>query len=131
MRRIKGKDANMRFLFGSVFFFFVIIITIVLFGYFSLQQYWSTPQHTSHSYEIVFSQHFDGLDYDVYMNDSLLYSGTPVDADTVISVVRFANENSLLVVDRKTDIVSILEISKQYGRLKLRFENNEIRLDVD
>lgn len=116
MYKKRGKDVNMRFLFGSVFFFFILLMTIVLFSYFTLEQYWDKPQDTSLRYEFVFSPDFSGKNYDLYLNDSLLYEGAPVSVDTVISVNRFAVDNALLLVERESDIVSILVIKEKEGR---------------
>lgn len=131
MRRVRSKDANLKFLFGSVFFFFIIVVTIMLFGYFSLHKSWNKPGTAAEEgYEILFSQQFDGLEIDVYINDSLVYNGTPVDADTVIKVSRFAEENALLVVNKENDLVSIIELGKQ-GRVFVCFgKNGEVTADV-
>lgn len=130
MARSKGSNANMRFLFGSVFFFFVVIITIMLFSYFTLQQ-WSKPgMANADTYAISFSKQFDGLRYDLYLNDSLLYVGDPVCADTVIRVARMADENALLVVEKENDLVSVVEIGKK-GRILVSFDRNgEVFADV-
>lgn len=130
MRNNRGRDANMKFLFGGVFFFFILLMTIVLFSYFTLEQYWDKPQNTSLRYEFVFSKDFDGKYYDIYINDSLLYVGNPVDADSVISVNRYAVDNALLVVERETDIVSILEISEKEGRGVISFDKEGVSLKM-
>ncbi len=119
MSSFKRRNANMNFLFGSVFFFFVIIVTIGLFAYYSLYKYWSRPGDVRFSYEISFSPSFAGKDYSVYMNDSLLYTGVPVNCDTVLRVNRFAEENALLVVNVATDGVAILQLPDK-GRVLLR-----------
>ncbi len=115
----RGRKANMNFLYGSVFFFFVIIITIGLFSYFSLYKYWNKPGDARFSYEISFSPSFAGTAYNVYMNDSLLYVGAPVATDTLIRVNRFAEDNALLVVNAATDGVSIIQIPDR-GKILLR-----------
>ena len=119
MSSFKRRNANMNFLFGSVFFFFVIIVTIGLFAYYSLYKHWSRPGDVRFSYEISFSPSFAGKDYSVYMNDSLLYTGVPVNCDTVLRVNRFAEENALLVVNVATDGVAILQLPDK-GRVLLR-----------
>lgn len=129
MRSNKGRDANMKFLFGSVFFFFVIMVTIVLFAYFSLQEYWNKPGNNQRGYQIAFSQQFTGLSYDIYMNDSLVYIGAPVNADTILSVPRLATDNSLLVVEHETQLLaSILQVEKKEGRLLLYIDGGDIKL---
>ena len=115
----RGRKANMNFLYGSVFFFFVIIVTIGLFSYFSLYKHWNKPGDARFSYEISFSPSFEGTAYSVYMNDSLLYVGAPVATDTLIRVNRFAEDNALLVVNAATDGVSIIQIPDR-GKILLR-----------
>ena len=130
MYKRRGKDTNMRFLFGSVFFFFILLMTIVLFSYFTLEQYWDKPQDTSLRYEFVFSSEFSGKNYDLYLNDSLLYEGVPVNIDTVVAVNRFAVDNALLVVERETDIVSIHEIKEKQGRGVISLGREGVELNM-
>ena len=135
MRRIRGRDANMRFLFGSVFFFFIIIVVIGLFCYFALEQYMSNPEAAKkaavvakprYDYSVRFDKGFEGQSFVLYLNDSLLYAGVPVDVDTVIRANRLAAENSLLVVDKKSDIiVSIIELGKR-GDVLLKYNNGAV-----
>lgn len=135
MRRKKGADANMRFLFGSVFFFFIIVIVIGLFGYFTLQYYWEGVGETKkvaavarsqYDYSVAFDAGFQGKSYRLYLNDSLIYSGVPVRVDTVVRVKRVAESNSLLVVDDATDIiVSVVELGRR-GDILLKFNNGAI-----
>ena len=130
MRNTRGRDANMRFLFGSVLFFFMIIMSVMLFVYFVLEQSVSKESWVRDCYEISFSKQFDGLEYDLYLNDSLLYVGNPVSSDTVVKIERSLDENSLLVVDRTTDVVSVIEIGRR-GRLLIGFGRaGEITADV-
>lgn len=123
--RTRGHGANMRFLYGSVFFFFVIIVTIGLFAYYSLYKHWNKPGDARFSYEISFSPSFAGKAYDVYLNDSLVYAGAPVNADTVLRINRFATDNALLVVDKASDGVSILQIPDR-GKIGLNLVNGTV-----
>lgn len=127
--RTRGHGANMRFLYGSVFFFFVIIITIGLFAYYSLYKHWNKPGDARFSYEISFSPSFAGKAYDVYLNDSLVYAGAPVNADTVLRINRFAVDNALLVVDKASDGVSILQIPDR-GKIGLNLVNGTITMVI-
>ncbi len=123
--RTRGHGANMRFLYGSVFFFFVIIVTIGLFAYYSLYKHWNKPGDARFSYEISFSPSFAGKAYDVYLNDSLVYAGAPVNTDTVLRINRFATDNALLVVDKASDGVSILQIPDR-GKIGLNLVNGTV-----
>lgn len=135
MRRKKGSDANMKFLFGSVFFFFIIVVVIGLFSYFTLQQYWSvsadgkktaTVARPQYDYSVAFDADFQGKSYRVYLNDSLIYAGCPVNVDTVLRTKKFAENNSLLIVDDATDvIVSIIELGRR-GDVLLKYNGGAI-----
>ncbi len=135
MRRKKGADANMRFLFGSVFFFFIIIVVIGLFSYFSLNYYWNesgeakkvaSVARPQYDYSVAFDADFQGKSYRLYLNDSLIYYGSPVKVDTVLQAKRVAENNSLLVVDDATDvIVSIIELGRR-GDVLLKYNNGAI-----
>ena len=129
MSRTMGRSANMRFLFGSVFFFFLIVVTIGLFSYFSLYKYWEKPGDKRFSYEFSFSPSFAGAAYSLYLNDSLLYKGAPVDCDTIVRVNRFADENALLVVDAVTDGVTIIQLPGR-GKVLLRLKGGEVIADI-
>ena len=130
MRNNRGRDANMKFLFGSVLFFLMIIISMMLFVYFVIDFQVSNEEKPKDGYEISFSKQFDGLGYDLYLNDSLLYEGNPVTSDSVIKVFRSREENSLLVVDRATEGVSIIEIGRR-GRVLIGFgRDGNVTADV-
>lgn len=104
----------------------------MLFVYFVLEHKVSSENKDrfKDGYEISFSRQFDGLGYDLYLNDSLLYVGNPVSSDSVIKVERTQEDNSLLVVDRATDALTVLEIGRR-GRVLVGFgRNGEITADV-
>lgn len=127
--RTRGHGANMRFLFGSVFFFFIIIVTIGLFAYYSLYKHWNKAGDVRFGYEISFAPSFEGRAYTLYLNDSLLYSASPVDTDTVLRLNRFAEDNALLVVDNATDGVSILQIPSR-GKILLQLKDGKVTTTV-
>ena len=116
---MKAKDANMRFLFGSVSFF-ILIMVVVLFSYFVLRfSMKESGASSGYRYAISFSEQFEGTCYDLYLNDSLLYVGNPVSTDTVIRASGKRQDNALLLVERSSDIVTVLEV-EPYGELRIR-----------
>lgn len=129
---MKAKDANMRFLFGSVLFFFVLLMVIMLFSYFTLQQSLVTDDAklSTERYEISFSKQFDGTTYDLYLNDSLLYVGNPVDVDTVIRASGRVQDNALLIVEKSSDIATIINIEPRGKVLICYGRNGEVTVDV-
>ena len=135
IRSSRGTKANMHFLFGSVFFFFIILIVISLFSFFTLQQYWKNSDEGKkvaaqalprYDYSVRFDASCKGRAYTLFLNDSLLYAGSPVSADTVVRSARLAAENSLIVVDGATDaIAAIIELERS-GDVLLKYVNGEI-----
>lgn len=139
----------MRFLFGSVFFFAVVILSIVLFTYYVMKEAWKNSPDTVFTYTVTFSPDFDGLYYSVYLDDSLLYVGNPVNTDTVIkvnrylseepvtvagvdtviSIPRFTSSSSLFVVDGVTDKPRIFSVGDN-NRFYIRLENGIAVVDM-
>ena len=105
LRTKKSSSSNMRFLFGSVVFFAVVILSIMLFVYYAMRESWKKSPDARFSYTITFSQSFKGGDYQVFMDDSLLYAGNPFNADTVLRVERYTVEEPVTVAGVDTVVV--------------------------
>lgn len=148
MRTKKSSNANMRFLYGSVFFFAMLLLSIILFTYYTMKEAWKNSPDVGFTYTISFSPELEGLAYSVYLDDSLLYVGNPVDSDTMLKVKRYLSEepirvagmdtvvrvphftssSSLFVVDARTDKPRIFNVGDNncfYIRLV------DGRIDVD
>lgn len=135
----------MRFLFGSVFFFAVVLLSIILFTYYAMREAWRKSPDRDIVYTFSFSKEFSGLDYSVYLDDSLLYSGNPFKSDTVITVKRyvtvervnvagidtvikvphFTSSSSLFVVDGKTNVPVIIGVG-EYNSIHLTLKNGKV-----
>ena len=57
------------------------------------------------------------------MNDSLLFNGTP-QSPLTLSVGRFAQESSLLIIDEETETVSAITLSDRSQTVTLKKEGN-------
>lgn len=145
MRVKKSSNSNMRFLFGSVFFFAMIILSVVLFTYYAMRESWRKSPERDFVYTVSFSPDFEGKNYSVFLDDSLLYEGNPFKADTVIRVKRYVTEepvnvagidtvikvphftssSSLFVVDGKTNIPAIVNV-QEYNDIHLKIRNGSV-----
>ena len=145
----KSSNANMRFLFGSVFFFAMVILSIVLFTYYAMKESWKNSPDTVFTYTVTFSPEIEGRSYSVYLDDSLLYVGNPVNADTVIRVNRYLSEepvtvagidtvirlphftssSSLFVVDNETDKPKIFNVGDNC-RFHIRLVGGSVTVDM-
>jgi hypothetical protein len=102
--------ANNSFLLGSLVLIVLVLVVVVLFLFLSLRLFDNKNVQYTERYEIVLDQSALDTPLSIYLNDSLLYSGTPR-PDLKLSVGRFAQESSLLIVDNNTDIVSTIALS--------------------
>ena len=150
MRTKKSSNSNMRFLYGSVFFFAMIILSVLMFTYYAMRESWRKSPEREFVYTVSFSPDFSGLDYSVYLDDSLLYNGNPFNADTVIRVKRYITEepvnvagidtmikvphftssSSLFVVDGKTNIPVILNVH-ECNEIYLKLRNGRVEADME
>lgn len=149
MRTKKSSNSNMRFLFGSVFFFAMIIFSVILFTYYSMREAWRKSPEIDYVYTVSFSQDFAGCNYSIYFDDSLLYVGNPFDADTVLRVKRYVTEesvniagmdtvikvphftssSSLFVVDGETNIPTIVNVY-ECNDIYLKLKNNRVEAEM-
>ena len=150
MRTKKSSNSNMRILFGSVFFFAVIILSVLLFTYYAMRESWRKSPDREFVYTVSFSQEFAGRNYQVYLDDSLLYAGNPFNADTVLRVKRYVTEepvniagidtvikvphftssSSLFVVDGETSIPTIINVY-EYNDIRLKLRSGRVEADME
>ena len=140
----------MRFLFGSVFFFATIILSVLMFTYYAMREAWRKSPDREFIYTVSFSPEFAGRNYSVFLDDSLLYNGNPFDADTVIRVKRyvtdepvnvagidtviqvphFTSSSSLFVVDGETNVPKIFNV-QEYNNIYLKLRNGRVEADME
>ena len=149
MRTKKSSNSNMRFLFGSVFFFAMIILSVLLFTYYAMREAWRKSPDREFVYTVSFSPDFEGRNYSVYLDDSLLYHGNPFNSDTVIRVKRYVTEepvnvagidtvikvphftssSSLFVVDGETNVPTIVNV-REYNNIHLKLKNSKVEAEM-
>ncbi len=95
MRVNKSTNSNMRFLFGSVCFFAVLLLVIVLFTYYAMSEAASKMQSKMFVYSFSFTPSSQGRSCDIFLDDSLLYSTNNIEADTVLMVNRYFTLDSV------------------------------------
>jgi hypothetical protein len=150
MRTKKSSNSNMRFLFGSVFFFAMIIMSVLLFTYYAMREAWRKSPEREFVYTVSFSPEFSGLNYSVFLDDSLLYQGNPFKADTVIRVKRYVTEepvnvagidtvikvphftssSSLFVVNGETNIPTIVNV-QEYNNIYLKLRSGRVEAQME
>jgi len=124
----KTARANNAFLLGSLILIVLVLVVIVLFMFMAFKIYDKKESYTER-YEIVLGTSTLNNPLTVYMNDSILFNGTPQSSLT-LSVGRFAKESSLLIVDGTSDIVSTIELSNHSETVKISKKGNKFYRDT-
>ena len=119
----KTAKANNAFLLGSLIMIVLVLVVVVLFLFASFKIYEKKQNRFSERYDIVLGTSTLGSPLSVYMNDSLLFDGTPQSVLT-LSIGRFADESSLLIVDGITDEVTTIALSDHSETVQLEKSNN-------
>ena len=114
----KTARANNAFLLGSILMIVLVLVVTVLFLFMSFKLYDKKNAYKSDRYEIILGNSTLGSPITVYLNDSLLFNGTPQSTLT-LSVGRFEEESSLLVVDGETDRVTTIELSQHSETVRI------------
>ena len=89
MKVNRSSRSNLRFLFGSVFFFAVLIFTMVLFVYYAIGEASKKVESKMFAYNIHVLGDQGGLGCDVLLDDSLVFSSPAVYADTSLMISRY------------------------------------------
>ena len=117
-KKRKSTRANNAFLLGSILMIVLVLVVTVLFLFMSFKLYDKKNAYKSDRYEIILGNSTLGSPITVYLNDSLLFNGTPQSTLT-LSVGRFEEESSLLVVDGETDRVTTIGLSKHSETVRI------------
>lgn len=121
----KTSRANHTFLLGSLILMVLLLVVIVLFIFAAFKIYDKKENcYGGDTYEIVLGPSTLNRPMTVYLNDSLLFSGTPASALT-LTVGRFAEESALLVVDMESDAVSTLPLPQGSARVTLTRQDDK------
>ena len=88
--KVNGSSrSNLRFLYGSVFFFAVLIFTMVLFVYYTMGEASKKVESKMFVYKIFVSGALQERGCDVLFDDSLVYSSRSMFVDTLLKVNRY------------------------------------------
>ena len=113
---------------GNTIVFVGVIFVVVLFIYLSLrmQAQKNDTHYYTEIYNIALEEGFAGGAYTVYMNDSILFDGILPQGTQSLEVKRFAEESSLLIVDKATEQVSVFELPTDGGTFRFAKTDGEV-----
>lgn len=116
-------------MFGSFIMMAALLLVVFVFLMLAFKIYeHNDKKGYKERYEIVIDKSALNSPLALYLNDSLLFNGTPVSTMT-ISIDRFSEESTILAVDVNTDQVSLISIPPESGTLTLEKNGSEFTAD--
>lgn len=128
--RLQHLRTNRQFMIGNTLVFVGVLFVVVLFIYMSLrlQAQKSDTHYYNETYRIRLTEGFSDAEYTIYMNDSVIFDGKVTPDSRQLEVMRFAEETSLLIVNKATEQVAIFELPTDGGNFNFRNGDNGISL---
>ena len=124
----KSIESNKQFMLGNGLLAFGVFFIVFLFLYlgFRSEKKITTEQSFKDIYIINVTENFAGDSINIFINDSLLLAKKMDNSNIKFQINRFAEENMLMVVDCKTDLISPFNLSKEGGELSIDKKNGKI-----
>jgi hypothetical protein len=118
-----------QFLTGNGILAFAVIFVVVIFIYMSLrlQRENQAERHYIETYTISLVKGFAGDSISLFVNDSLIANQVMQEEAFTVEVGRFAEQSALMIVDNKTEIASVFDLSEKGGTYQFEKETDGIK----
>lgn len=122
-------NTNKQFMVGNGILAFAVIFIVVTFIYMSmrLQQKEDSNPHYTEVYTISLTKGFIGDSISLFVNDSLIVKQNIEKEPLTVTVNRFSEQNALLIVDNKTEVVATFNLSEKGGTYRFEKEKDGIK----
>mgnify|MGYP000817491627 CR=1 FL=1 len=122
-------NTNKQFMIGNGILAFAVIFVVVIFVYMSmrLQQRKEGERNFIETYTITLTKGFAGDSISLFVNDSLIANQVMQEEAFTIEVGRFAEQSALMIVDNKTEIASVFDLSEKGGTYQFEKETDGIK----
>lgn len=124
----RATKANKIFLLGSMVFMIVILLIVAIFLYVAFRMNRNKEDEFNSRYEIVLGNSTIDKPVSLYVNDSLLFKGTPA-SQLTLTIDRFAKESGLLVVDGITDVVTVYTLPEKSAKITIEKSSEGFSFD--
>lgn len=114
---------------GNGILAFAVILVVVIFVYMSMRLQTKNQEYHYYNeeYRITLVSGFAGGQFTIYMNDSIFFDQAVEQEPLTLSMRRFSEESSLLIVDKATEKVSVFELSEKGGFYRFEKEGDDIK----
>lgn len=125
----KSINSNKQFMIGNGILAFGVFFIVCLFLYLSFRTSKTDKTKVSSDlYTIQIGNSFAGDSISVYVNDSLLLNCTMGSTALTLQVNRFAEENTLMIVDNKSDEITPFSLNPKGSIVNVEKENGKIAI---
>ena len=125
MRR-KAQQSNHTFMLGTFVLGILVIGIVIVFLVLAFDMNTKNEQEKIESsgdkYHFSLAPGFYPSGCDIFLNDSLIYSGI-VTTDTTLSITRTTEDNTIIVVDHITEQMQLTEIAKKRGKYRITLDD--------
>ena len=125
-RKRSNIHKNIMVLNGVLFIAVIAITVLFLYLAYTFKRDAEHKQTYTGTYHIEVSTDFVGQSLSIYMNDSLLMSGTIPDTLVTLDIDRFAEEHVLMIVDNETDATTPFNLSKEGSKVIIKKTHDEV-----
>ncbi len=125
----KSINSNKQFMIGNGILAFGVFFIVCLFLYLGFRGQSKNDDKTKTFeglYAIEIADSFTGDSLSVYINDSLLFNSTLGNSSVKFQVKRFAEENTLMVVDNRTDEVTPFNLNAKGSQVQIQKKSGKI-----
>ena len=120
----KTARANNSFFLGSIIMIVLLLAVIFIFLMWAFRIYDRQQANLSGRYDITLGATVKGHPVMVYVNDSLIMDATPGAAMT-LTVTRFSEESTLIVVDKESDATWMYGLPDQSAQVSIEIKDGE------
>ena len=113
----RAAIANKIFLFSSMVFMIVVLLTVAIFLYLAFRMNRNKEDEFNYAINSAGNSTID-KPVSLYVNDSLLFKGTPA-SQLTLTIDRFAKNPGLLVVDGITDVVTVYTLPEKSAKITI------------
>ncbi|MBQ2809107.1 MAG: hypothetical protein IJF06_08420 [Bacteroidaceae bacterium] len=104
MKVNRSSHSNLRFLYGSVFFFAMLVLTMVLFTYYAMNEASKKMESQIFAYTISFDAGTAGAACEIIFDDSLIYSSQSITPGNTITVNRRTLRDTVVAEGKRKTI---------------------------
>lgn len=127
----KSIESNKQFMIGNGLLAFGVFFIVCLFLYLGFRGQSKTKKEQTFKdiYSISITQSFAEDSLNIFINDSLLFAKTMDNSSVKFQINKFSEENMLMVVDCKTDLMTSFNLNPKGSDITIEKRNGNVYIE--